>query len=122
MAKTILTVDDSPSIRRMVAMTLQEAGYSVIEAVDGQDGLKKALAQPVDAIITDQNMPNLDGLGFIRALRQHPAGQGVPIVVLSTDSEDDLKAQARAAGALGWMVKPFTEDKLLAVVKKVIGQ
>jgi two-component system, chemotaxis family, chemotaxis protein CheY len=121
MSKTILTVDDSPSIRRMVAMTLEEAGYKVIEAVDGQDGLKKALAQPFDAIITDQNMPNLDGLGFIRALRQHPAGQGVPIVVLSTDSEDDLKAQARAAGALGWMVKPFTEDKLLAVVKKVIG-
>ncbi|MBU9697516.1 response regulator [Rhodobacteraceae bacterium HSP-20] len=121
MSKTVLTVDDSPSIRRMIAMTLEEAGYAVIEAVDGQDGLAKALAQPVDAIITDQNMPNLDGLGFIRALRQHPAGKGVPIVVLSTDSAEDLKAQAREAGALGWMVKPFTQDKLLAVIKKVLG-
>jgi len=121
MTKTVLTVDDSPSIRRMIAMTLQEAGYSVIEAVDGQDGLNKALAHPVDAIITDQNMPNLDGLGFIRALRQHPQGKGVPVVVLSTDSEEGLKQQAREAGALGWMVKPFTQDKLLAVIKKVLG-
>ena len=121
MTKTVLTVDDSPSIRRMIAMTLEEAGYAVIEAVDGQDGLAKALSQPVDAIITDQNMPNLDGIGMIRALRQHPNGQGIPIVVLSTDSEDSLKQQAREAGALGWMVKPFTQDKLLAVIKKVLG-
>ncbi|AWB49369.1 two-component system response regulator [Gemmobacter aquarius] len=121
MSKTILTVDDSPSIRRMIAMTLQEAGYSVIEAVDGKDGLEKATSQAIDAIITDQNMPNLDGLGMIRALRQHPMGRGVPIVVLSTDGQEDLKAQAREAGALGWMMKPFTQDKLLAVVKKVLG-
>ena len=121
MTKTILTVDDSPSIRRMIAMTLQEAGYAVIEAVDGQDGLEKATARQMDAIITDQNMPNLDGLGFIRALRRHPNGQGVPIIVLSTESEDNLKQQAREAGALGWMVKPFSQDKLLAVVKKVAG-
>lgn len=121
MTKTVLTVDDSPSVRRMIAMTLQEAGYDVIEAVDGRDGLEKALSQPVDAIITDQNMPNLDGLGFIRELRQHAAGKGVPIIVLSTDSEEGLKAQAREAGALGWMVKPFTQDKLLAVIRKVLG-
>ncbi|NEX46154.1 response regulator [Pseudotabrizicola algicola] len=121
MSKTVLTIDDSPSIRRMIVMTLEEAGYKVIEAVDGQDGLNKALANPVDAVITDQNMPNLDGLGFIRALRQHPSGKGVPIVVLSTDSEDTLKTQAREAGALGWMVKPFTQDKLLAVIRKVLG-
>lgn len=121
MTKTILTVDDSPSIRRMIAMTLQEAGYRVIEAVDGRDGLEKATTMQVDAIITDQNMPNLDGLGFIRALRLHPMGRGVPVVVLSTDGEEGLKAQAREAGALGWMLKPFTQDKLLAVVKKVLG-
>lgn len=121
MTKTVLTVDDSPSVRRMVAMTLQEAGYDVIEAVDGRDALEKALARPVDAVITDQNMPNLDGLGFIREFRQHPAGKGVPIIVLSTDSEEGLKAQAREAGALGWMVKPFTQDKLLAVIRKVLG-
>ena len=121
MTKTILTVDDSPSIRRMIAVTLQDAGFAVIEAVDGQDGLNKALDQPIDAIITDQNMPNLDGLGMIRALSAHPAGKGVPIIFLSTDSEDDLKQQAREAGALGWMVKPFSQDKLLAVIKKVLG-
>jgi len=121
MAKTVLTVDDSPSIRRMIAMTLRDAGYDVIEAVDGQDGLEKATARLMDAIITDQNMPNLDGLSFIRALRRHPNGQGVPIVVLSTESEDGLKQQAREAGALGWMVKPFSQEKLLAVVKKVVG-
>lgn len=122
MTKTILTVDDSPSIRRMVRMTLQEAGYDVIEGVDGQDGLEKATSSHVDAIIVDQNMPRLDGIGMIRALRQHPNGQGVPVVVLSTESEDNLKQQAREAGALGWMVKPFTQDKLLAVVRKVAGQ
>jgi two-component system chemotaxis response regulator CheY len=119
--KTVLTVDDSPSIRRMIAMTLTEAGYAVVEACDGLDGLQKATSQTVDAIITDQNMPQLDGLGFIRALRQHPMGRGVPVIVLSTDSQEELKAQAREAGALGWMVKPFTQDKLLAVIKKVLG-
>jgi two-component system, chemotaxis family, chemotaxis protein CheY len=121
MTKTVLTVDDSPSVRRMIAMTLEEAGYRVIEAVDGNDGLEKATTNSVDAIITDQNMPGLDGLGFIRALRKTPNGKGVPIVVLSTDSQEDLKAQAREAGALGWMVKPFTQDKLLAVIRKVLG-
>lgn len=121
MSKTILTIDDSPSVRRMLSMALEEAGYAVVEAVDGQDGLSKALVQRFDAIITDQNMPNLDGLGFIRAFRQLPQGKGVPIVVLSTDSEEGLKAQAREAGALGWMVKPFTPEKLLAVMKKVLG-
>jgi two-component system, chemotaxis family, chemotaxis protein CheY len=121
MTKAILTVDDSPSIRRMVRMTLQEAGYDVTEGVDGQDGLEKATTTRFDAIIVDQNMPRLDGIGMIRALRAHPNGQGVPIVVLSTESEDTLKQQARDAGALGWMVKPFTQDKLLAVIRKVVG-
>lgn len=119
--KTVLTVDDSPSIRRMIAMTLQDAGYDVVEATDGLDGLEKVRARVFDAIITDQNMPNLDGLGFIRALRALPNGQGVPVIVLSTDDADALKAQARAAGALGWMIKPFSQDKLLAVIRKVLG-
>ncbi|MCE6951814.1 response regulator [Cereibacter sphaeroides] len=121
MTKTILAVDDSPSIRCMVAMTLREAGYEVIEATDGREGLDKALNHPVDAIITDQNMPNLDGLGFIREYRQHPVSKGKPIIFLSTDSADNLKQQAREAGALGWMVKPFTQTQLLAVIKKVLG-
>lgn len=121
MTKTVLTVDDSPSIRRMVALTLTEAGYRVIEAVDGLDGLAKAQAERPDGIITDQNMPNMDGISFIRALRQRPDGQGVPVVVLSTDSSDALKQIAREAGATGWMVKPFDQDRLLAVVRKVFG-
>ncbi|MFC7705619.1 response regulator [Plastorhodobacter daqingensis] len=121
MPKTVLTVDDSPSIRCMIALALREAGYEVIEAVDGRDGLMKALSQPIDAILTDQNMPNLDGLGFIREFRRHPASKGVPIIFLSTDSEDQLKQQARDAGALGWMVKPFTQDQLLGVIRKVLG-
>ncbi len=121
MAKTVLTVDDSPSVRRMVSMTLTEAGYTVIEAVDGRDGLSKATTQTVDAVITDQNMPNMDGLSFIREFRKHPAGRGVPVIVLSTESNDGLKQVARDAGASGWMVKPFSQDKLIAVVKKVIG-
>ncbi len=121
MSKTILTVDDSPSIRRMISMTLREAGYNVLEASDGKEGLNTATTTRVDAIITDQNMPNMDGISMIKELRQHPNGRGVPIVVLSTDSADNLKQEARAAGALGWMVKPFAQDKLLAVVKKVLG-
>ena len=121
MTKTILTVDDSPSIRRMVSMTLRDAGYNVLEAQDGEDGYATATTNRVDAIITDQNMPKMDGISMIRALRKHPNGQGIPIVVLSTDSAENLKSEARAAGALGWMVKPFSQDKLLAVVKKVLG-
>lgn len=121
MARTILTVDDSPSVRVMVAMTLREAGYEVIEASDGREGLEKALAGKIDAILTDQNMPNMDGLSFIREYRKYPVSNGTPIIFLSTDSADDLKRQAREAGALGWMVKPFTQAQLLAVIKKVLG-
>ncbi len=105
----------------MVALTLREAGYEVIEASDGQQALEVALSRRVDAILTDQNMPRLDGLGFIRAYRSHPEGKGTPIVFLSTESADKLKAEAREAGALGWMVKPFTQAQLLAVMKKVLG-
>lgn len=121
MSKTILTVDDSPSIRRMVAMTLSDAGYRVVEAVDGQDGLQKATSQQFDGIITDQNMPNMDGLSFIRAFRTHPSSAGVPVIVLSTESSDALKQTAREVGAVGWMVKPFDQNKLVAVVRKVVG-
>lgn len=121
MTKTVLAVDNSPSIRCMVALTLREAGYEVLEASDGQEALELALSRPVDAILTDQNMPRLDGLGFIRAFRSRPEGKGTPIVFLSTKSADTLKAEARAAGALGWMVKPFTQAQLLAVMKKLLG-
>ena len=121
MARRILTVDDSASIRQMVGFTLKGAGYEVVEAVDGQDALTKAAAGPGHMVITDLNMPNLDGLGLIRALRGTPAHKFTPIVMLTTESQDAKKQEGRAAGATGWIVKPFKPDQLLAVVKKVIG-
>ncbi|MFN3512343.1 MAG: response regulator [Phenylobacterium sp.] len=122
MTKTILTVDDSASVRQMVRMTLSGAGYRVLEAVDGAEGLAKATSETVDAVITDLNMPNMNGLDFIRSFRRHPSSTGVPIVLLTTESDDELKRQAREAGAIGWMVKPFRQDQLLAIVRKVAGQ
>jgi two-component system chemotaxis response regulator CheY len=121
MAKTILAVDDSASIRQMVGFTLKGAGYDVIEAVDGKDGLDKATARRPDLVLTDQNMPRMDGLSLIKSLRGMPATRGVPILVLTTESGDDMKAQGRAAGATGWLVKPFDPRRLIDVVRKVIG-
>jgi len=120
MPKTILTVDDSASVRQMVRFTLTEAGYNVIEASDGQDALAK-LTAPVNLVITDLNMPCLDGIGLIRCLRANPACKGVPIIMLTTESQEAKKQEGRAAGATGWIVKPFTAQQLVAVVKKVIG-
>ena len=119
--KTILTVDDSASIRQMVKVTLAGAGYAVVEGVDGSDGLAKAKSAPVNMIITDLNMPVMDGLTFIRALRQLPTYKGVPIIFLTTESDAGIKQQAKEAGATGWITKPFQQDQLLAVVKKVLG-
>ncbi len=121
MAKTVLTVDDSASIRQMVAFTLKSAGYTVIEAADGQEGLDKAKANPVNLILTDQNMPKMDGLTLIKTLRGLPQHRTTPILMLTTESSDAMKAQGKAAGATGWLVKPFDPQKLLEVVKKVIG-
>ena len=121
MSKTILSVDDSASIRQMVQLTLQGAGYQVIQANDGADGLAKAQATSVDMVVTDLNMPVMNGLALIQALRKLPAYQGVPIVFLTTESDADTKKQAREAGATGWITKPFQKDQLLAVVKKVLG-
>ena len=121
MAKTILAVDDSGSLRQMVTFSLSAAGYDVVEAVDGQDGLNKARARTVDLVLTDQNMPTMDGLTLIRALRKLDSYSKVPILMLTTESSDEMKAQGRAAGANGWLVKPFDPKKLIAVVQKVIG-
>ena len=121
MSKTILTIDDSASIRQMIVLTLSGAGHKVIEAGDGAQGYERAIAQPVDAILTDLNMPVMNGIEFIKKFRQHPASKGVPIIFLTTESDDNLKAEARAAGATGWIVKPFKQDQLVAVVKKVTG-
>jgi two-component system, chemotaxis family, chemotaxis protein CheY len=120
MPKTILTVDDSASVRQMVKFTLTEAGYAVIEAVDGQDALVK-LASPVNLVITDLNMPNLDGIGLIRSVRANPACKGLPIIMLTTESQEARKQEGKSAGATGWIVKPFTTQQLLAVVKRVLG-
>lgn len=121
MGKKVLTVDDSVSIRQMVAFTLKSAGYEVVEAVDGQDGLDKAKAKQVDLVLTDQNMPKMDGLSLIKALRALPGYKAAPILVLTTESSDAMKSQGKSAGATGWLVKPFDPPKLLEVVKKVIG-
>ncbi|MCG5500317.1 response regulator [Ectothiorhodospira lacustris] len=121
MPKTILTVDDSASIRQMVSFTLKGAGYTVTEAMDGQDGLDKARAGRFDLIFTDQNMPRMDGISLIKALRGLPQYKTVPILMLTTESGDAMKSQGRAAGATGWLVKPFDPQKLLEVVRKVIG-
>ena len=121
MSKSILAVDDSASIRQMVSFTLKSAGYEVTEAVDGMDGLDKARAKSFNLILTDQNMPRMDGLTLIKSLRAQPQYRSTPILMLTTESSDAMKAQGRAAGATGWLVKPFDPQKLIEVVKKVIG-
>jgi two-component system chemotaxis response regulator CheY len=121
MAKTVLAVDDSASIRQMVSFTLISAGYDVIEAVDGMDGLDKAKTKTVNLVLTDQNMPRMDGITLIKSLRALPSYKTVPILMLTTESSDAMKAQGRAAGATGWLVKPFDPQKLIEVVRKVIG-
>lgn len=121
MAKTILAVDDSTSIRQMVSFTLKGAGYDVVEAVDGQDGLDKAKSKSINLVLTDQNMPKMDGLTLIKSLRGLPQYKTTPILMLTTEAGDDMKAKGKAAGATGWLVKPFDPQKLLDVVKKVIG-
>ncbi len=121
MAKTILSVDDSSSMRQMVKMTLCDAGFSVIEAVDGKDGLEKAKANPVNLVLTDLNMPNMDGLALIKELRKLPTFAGIPIVFLTTESDDSKKAEAKGNGATAWIVKPFRPEQLLTVVKRVLG-
>ncbi|VXC63896.1 response regulator [Sphingomonas sp. 8AM] len=122
MTASILTVDDSASLRMAIRIALTGAGYAVTEAVDGADGLAKATGTRFDMIVTDLNMPNMDGLSMIRALRQQPAQAGVPIIFLSTESDADMKAQAKAAGATGWLVKPFQPEQLIRVAQKVLGK
>jgi two-component system chemotaxis response regulator CheY len=121
MSKVILTADDSASVRQMVSFTLKDAGYQVIEAADGSDALVKAKANGVHMVVTDLNMPNMNGIELIKALRSEPNYRFTPIVMLTTESQDSKKQEGKAAGATGWIVKPFKPDQLLAVVKKVLG-
>lgn len=119
--KSILTVDDSPSIRQMVRLVLTQAGYAVVDAANGSEGLGKAKAQRFDLVVTDLNMPVMDGLSLIKELRGLSAYRGVPIVFLTTESDAGVKQQAKAAGATGWMTKPFQKDQLLAIASKFLG-
>jgi len=121
MAKCIMTVDDSVSVRQMVNFTLKNAGYETVEACDGSDALKKLNGCGVHMIVTDLNMPNLDGIGLIREVRAKPEYKFIPIVMLTTESQDQKKQEGKNAGATGWIVKPFKPDQLLAVIKKVLG-
>ena len=120
MAKTILSVDDSASIRQMVSFTLKGAGYSVLEAVDGEYGLAKMNGADVNMVITDLNMPKLDGIGFIKKIRANPKTKFIPVIMLTTESQAEKKQAGKAAGATGWIVKPFKPEQLLDVVKKVL--
>jgi two-component system chemotaxis response regulator CheY len=122
MSASILTVDDSSSVRVATRIALTGAGYSVTEAVDGMDGLNKARAAKYDMILTDLNMPNMDGLSMIREIRKLGNQAGTPIIFLTTESDDAMKQAAKAAGATGWLVKPFVPDQLLKIARKVLGR
>lgn len=118
---SILAVDDSASMRQMVAFTLKEAGFDVIEAKDGAEALALAKTKSVHLVLSDVNMPNMDGLSLVRALRALPAYKFVPMLLLTTESGPEKKAEGKAAGATGWLVKPFNPEQLLATIKKVLG-
>lgn len=118
---SVLAVDDSASMRQMVSFTLKGAGYDVVEAADGVEALTMAQRQSVDLVVTDVNMPNMDGITLIKELRGLPAYKFTPMLMLTTESGSEKKQQGKAAGATGWIVKPFNPDQLLATVKKVLG-
>lgn len=115
-----LVVDDSTSMRQMVAFTLESAGYEIIEGKDGQDALGKVAGKSINLVITDLNMPVMDGITLIRELRSQPSFKFTPILMLTTESQDSKKQEGKAAGATGWLVKPFNPDQLLGVVAKVV--
>jgi two-component system chemotaxis response regulator CheY len=119
-AKTIMTVDDSASVRQMVSFTLKTAGYDVLEAADGEQALARLQGQ-VHLILTDLNMPRMDGIELVKRVRADATYKYVPIVLLTTESQDAKKQAGKTAGATGWIVKPFQPEKLLAVIKKVLG-
>ena len=119
MAKTVLAVDDSKTMRDMVTFTLKEAGYNALEAEDGKAALNVLSGNAVDAVITDLNMPNMNGFELIRALRSDPKHKFTPILMLTTEGDDTKKQEGKSAGATGWLVKPFNPQKLVEVIKKV---
>lgn len=119
MSLTILTVDDSRTMRDMLRMALADAGYRVVQAEDGLDGLDVLRREEPQVVITDINMPRMDGFGFIEAVRRDAQHRAIPILVLTTESDDEKKQRARRAGATGWIVKPFDPAKLVAAIRRV---
>ena len=120
MAKLIMIVDDSMSLRQVVSITLKGAGYDVLEAHDGSDALAKLTGQKIHLIISDVNMPNLDGIAFVRAAKQLPAYRFTPVIMLTTEGQESKKREGQAAGAKAWMVKPFQPGQMLAAVSRLI--
>lgn len=120
MSKTILIVDDSASVRQVVGLALRGAGYDVIEGVDGKDALTKLDGRKVNLIISDVNMPNMDGISFVKEAKKLPSYKFTPIIMLTTESQEAKKAEAQAAGAKAWVVKPFKPEQMLAAVSKLV--
>ena len=120
MAKTIMIVDDSASLRQVVGISLRSAGYDVLEGCDGVDALRKLTGQKVHLIISDVNMPNMDGISLVKAVKQMPAYKFTPIVMLTTESQEEKKRQGQEAGAKAWVVKPFKPEQLIGVVQKLV--
>jgi two-component system chemotaxis response regulator CheY len=120
MSKTILTIDDSASIRQVVSITLKKAGYEVIEASDGKDALGKLTGQKVHLIVCDVNMPNMDGIAFLKEIKLIPEYKFTPIIMLTTESQDAKKQEGQAAGAKAWVVKPFKPEQMLAAIEKLV--
>jgi two-component system chemotaxis response regulator CheY len=118
---TILTVDDTASMRQMISFTLNSVGHEVIQACDGKEALKLLEGKKVDLVIADINMPNMDGITLVKSLREQAVYKFIPILVLTTESQESKRQQGKVAGATGWIVKPFNPEQLLNVVKKVLG-
>ena len=121
MAKRVLTVDDSKSVRQLISFALQTEGYEVVEAADGREALELLENQRFDLIFTDLNMPVMDGIALIRSTRARPDCRFIPIVMLTTESADTRKQEGKEAGATGWIVKPFQPELLTSVVKRLVG-
>ena len=119
MGKRVMAVDDSATVRKVLQATLAAAGYEVVEAVDGADALEKLSGDSVDMLVTDLNMPNMDGIDLIQEVRQKPGNRFMPIIMLTSESQPEKKSAGKAAGASGWITKPFNPDQLLAVVRMV---
>ena len=119
--KTIMTVDDSASVRMMVNFTLSQLGFDIVEAVDAQDALEKLSGRSIHMLITDVNMPGLDGICLVKKIRENPSYRFIPIIVLTTESQEEKKKEGKLSGATGWIVKPFKPEQLIAVVRKVLS-